>query len=213
MVPNLVNDILQDLSEPFDNPKVDKIREKLHLAAETRLGHIIKTDNLAIRAALFDPKYAKLEFVDKNVKDAAWAGIIADNRPVLKEKSLYPQDLDFYEQEVLKLKKFFENADLTQISKQVDCLNWWKNYKSSTILPSIARRYLCIPATSTSSERAFSDAGFIYNKRRAALDEDTVEMLVFIRENWEYVEEIDDLGEKIKTWMDKKKSVIENAKK
>ena len=47
------------------------------------------------------------------------------------------------------------------------------------ILSSLARKYLYIPATSVPSERAFSIAGHIVNRRIACLNPDSVNMLVF----------------------------------
>ena len=43
--------------------------------------------------------------------------------------------------------------------------------------------YLAIPATSIPSERAFSAAGHIVNKKRACLHPSSVNMLVFLSEN------------------------------
>ena len=43
--------------------------------------------------------------------------------------------------------------------------------------------YLSRPATSCSSERAFKSAGIIYNEERASLNTETVERIVFIKEN------------------------------
>jgi len=43
--------------------------------------------------------------------------------------------------------------------------------------------YLCIPATSTPSERCFSTAGLTVTEKRANLDPDTIEKLIFIKEN------------------------------
>ena len=43
----------------------------------------------------------------------------------------------------------------------------------------MARKYLAVPATSTPSERAFSIAGCVINKKRACLLPENVNMLIF----------------------------------
>ncbi len=48
-----------------------------------------------------------------------------------------------------------------------------------------ARMYLAIPASSASSERVFSGAGYIFSKRRQAMNAASLSSLVFIRENTE----------------------------
>ena len=63
-------------------------------------------------------------------------------------------------------------------------LTWWQNKQVKyPILSSLARKYLCIPATSVPSEHAFSIAGHIVNRKRACLNPDSVNMLVFLAEN------------------------------
>jgi len=43
-------------------------------------------------------------------------------------------------------------------------LLWWKQYSSQLpVLSKLAHKYLCIPATSVSSERALSVAGHVIN--------------------------------------------------
>ena len=45
-------------------------------------------------------------------------------------------------------------------------LLWWKQYSSQfPVLSKLSRKYLCIPATSVSSERAFSAAGHVINSK------------------------------------------------
>jgi hypothetical protein len=46
----------------------------------------------------------------------------------------------------------------------------------------LARRYLCIPATSAACERVFSVAGLIVDDKRTRLASWNVEDLVFLRE-------------------------------
>lgn len=63
-------------------------------------------------------------------------------------------------------------------------LGWWK--KNQDRYPSLVRvtkRLLCIPATSTPSERIFSKAGFIVNKTRSCLLPKNMDMLVFLAHN------------------------------
>lgn len=58
------------------------------------------------------------------------------------------------------------------------------NSNSMPVMKSCALRYLCIPATSTESERMFSKAGSIVSERRACLKPKNVDMLLFINKNY-----------------------------
>ncbi len=64
-------------------------------------------------------------------------------------------------------------------------LAWWKehNHRFPNIA-NIAIKLLCIPATSTPSEKLFSTAGQIINYKRACLDPDNVDMLCFLAEKF-----------------------------
>lgn len=61
---------------------------------------------------------------------------------------------------------------------------WWKTYHAQLPLLSLmARKYLCIPATSVPSERAFSVAGNIVNSKRSCLLPENTDMLTFLAYN------------------------------
>ncbi len=63
-------------------------------------------------------------------------------------------------------------------------LAWWKEHNHHfPNIANIAIKLLCIPATSTPSERLFSTAGQIINYKRACLDLDNVDMLCILAEN------------------------------
>ena len=79
-----------------------------------------------------------------------------------------------------------EVANYVALGPAQDChpLEWWKeNCQKLPLLAKLAKKYLCIPATSAPSERALSLAGYIVNQRRACLLPEHVNMLVFLAEN------------------------------
>ena len=49
----------------------------------------------------------------------------------------------------------------------------------------LARRLLCIPATSAPAERLFSHAGLVISKARAALLPENAAAAVFLHDSWE----------------------------
>ena len=61
---------------------------------------------------------------------------------------------------------------------------WWKNYCTQLpLLSTMARKYLCIPATSVPSERAFSTAGNVVNAKRSCLLPENTNILTFLAQN------------------------------
>ena len=65
-----------------------------------------------------------------------------------------------------------------------NALGWWKrNHNRFPANAAIARRVLCISATSTPSERLFSKAGHIINSKHASLEPENASMLCFLAEN------------------------------
>ncbi len=63
-------------------------------------------------------------------------------------------------------------------------LQWWKAEENRyPILATLARKYLCIPASSAASERLFSASGLVVTPRRAALKPHKVNMLGFLSRN------------------------------
>uniref|UniRef100_G3PNR9 HAT C-terminal dimerisation domain-containing protein n=1 Tax=Gasterosteus aculeatus TaxID=69293 RepID=G3PNR9_GASAC len=70
------------------------------------------------------------------------------------------------------------------LSKTESPLSWWKSNEARfPALASLAKSFLCIPATSTPSERLFSAAGNIASKKRASLTPEHVNMLTFLHCN------------------------------
>ena len=51
-------------------------------------------------------------------------------------------------------------------------LEWWRAQRDLPLLSDIAKRYLCIPATSVAAERVFSTARDIVSSQRSVLRHD-----------------------------------------
>ena len=63
-------------------------------------------------------------------------------------------------------------------------LEWWRRQKSEFPLVSrLARKYLCICATSVASERVFSAAGHIGSNLRSCLKPSKIDQLTFLARN------------------------------
>ncbi|XP_037829333.1 E3 SUMO-protein ligase ZBED1-like [Kryptolebias marmoratus] len=76
----------------------------------------------------------------------------------------------------------YREADLLEVKK--DPLVWWKEHQYEyPLLSHLAKRYLCIPGTSVSSERVFSTAGDIITAQRSALLPEHVDQIVFLNKN------------------------------
>jgi hypothetical protein len=71
-----------------------------------------------------------------------------------------------------------------------DPLKWWRDRQTKLpILAMLARMYLCIPATSAPSERIFSMASRLINKRRARLTPENAGRMIFVNRNLGWYEE------------------------
>ena len=63
-------------------------------------------------------------------------------------------------------------------------LEWWKlNESRFPNIAKLAKAVICIPATSTPSEKLFSAAGDVVNKRRACLNPENVDVILFLNKN------------------------------
>ena len=80
-----------------------------------------------------------------------------------------------------EVERYFTEAPLPLICKNP--LTWWEMRTQYIHLSSLAKKMLCIPATSVPSERVFSVAGNIINEKRSRLKPDNVNKLIFLYEN------------------------------
>jgi hypothetical protein len=71
------------------------------------------------------------------------------------------------------------------IGRLADPLAWWKERMHGNLrhLRPLAKRSLCIVATSVPSERVFSKSGQLISARRNRLASKTVQMVMFLNHN------------------------------
>lgn len=69
----------------------------------------------------------------------------------------------------------------TRVHRSTNPYTWWEaNKKTFPILTKLACTYLSTPSSSVYSERLFSEAGLVYEKKRNRLDPTRAEKLVFL---------------------------------
>ena len=86
------------------------------------------------------------------------------------------------------LSEEFDNyLKLTPLKSCDNCLEWWShNSLHFPNLAKLAKRYLCVPATSVPAEQVFSIAGEVINNKRSSLKPENVDMLIFLNKNCTY---------------------------
>ena len=100
---------------------------------------------------------------------------------------------------ICSYQEYCSNEEVKVVVEKKGVLLWWKEV-GSVCFPSlidVAQNLLCIPATSVSSDRAFSSAGFLFDDRRTRMTEDNLESCVFIRENGNNPEKLMDFALRI----------------
>ncbi|KAL2102572.1 hypothetical protein ACEWY4_001740 [Coilia grayii] len=81
----------------------------------------------------------------------------------------------------IELQSYLQALD---VDGEADPLEWLELHQANVPrVASLARKYLCIPATSAPSERAFSTGGNIVTCHRAAVKPENVDRLVFLAKN------------------------------
>ena len=85
----------------------------------------------------------------------------------------------------MELNRYF-GCRITESDYNLTLLEWWKKNESYfPRLSQVAKKYLAVPASSVPSERVFSTAGEIVNKKRCRLHFENVDLLIFLNKNLE----------------------------
>lgn len=76
----------------------------------------------------------------------------------------------------------------TKVRNDINPLDWWRdNEKDFPTLSLLAKKFFCIPATSTPSERLFSDVGNCITSKRTNLKPDRVGKMMFLKRNMKFI--------------------------
>ena len=208
-VPYQIHCILEKLSDTRNTSESSKkLKNQLKLAVQDRVGWVITSDNVATRAACLHPDIKYSQFLSKGVKDSCWFTMTQEKLKQMDIKEDDKEMADFTAAEMNFMRKRLEGAK--KFGDVSDCLKFWRNWPDGIRMNLIARKYLAIPATSTPSERAFSDIGYIYNSRRANLSCSNVEKMTFIRENSHILPK--DISGKMEIFVEEKKKQMMQEK-
>ena len=73
---------------------------------------------------------------------------------------------------------------MTELKLMANPLNWWQIHENEfPRISRLAKKYLCIPASSATSERTFSKSGQLISKLRSRLNPSLVDKIVFLNRN------------------------------
>lgn len=200
-----VHPILKSIAQHYLTPndsdlhKIKILKETLSQEFKARFFNQMHSDSIFLLniASLLDPRYKNV-FDDENdilitLKDFIMNQLNYEDSPVndsINQPSsmvsaldiLFPQNdsgEDINQQNELE-KYLKENC----INKNACPLTWWaENSKRYPMISKLAKKYLCIPSTSTPSERAFSTAGNIITSKRNCLAGETAKWLIFLSHN------------------------------
>ena len=164
---------------------------------------------LITSATLLDPRFKKLGFSDQRAADQVAQNLTAeitqmarsreasqttatDSTNVTSEDSSRSDSVwGFFDEQVSSQSTIHPGATaFSEVDKYLrtpvlprteDPLNWWKD--NSHIFPQLAplaRKYLCLLATSVPSERLFSKAGELVSLKRNRLKPKNINMFLFL---------------------------------
>lgn len=102
---------------------------------------------------------------------------------LLKRKTGAASTLTVPERVLTEIATYVQEPE-SSINAETDPLVWWKeNQNRLPVLAKVAKKYLCVCATSCASERVFSTMGNIITPTRSLLKPEMVNMLAFLARN------------------------------
>ena len=207
----VINGLLKNHLVPGegDLPTVKRFKEIVAQDIQKRfnVSEAVKEQNIAILATILNPHYHQLKFMDCPTRTGAYSMLkeklaslsCEEECQIVKESTTHspkrkkkntPLAILFGEDEeddstvFTTLEEFDKYLKETPLKSSENCLEWWfKHNHAYPNLAKLAKRYLCIPATSVPAEQVFSVAGVIVNTKRTSLKPENNDLLIFLNKN------------------------------
>lgn len=193
--------MLQDFKKRFSGMKIDILWTTILDPRCRSLKHLSKAERKASKETLMDEVMKVLKSEQKSkpiIIDDEHEG---DSQVFVHSFDIFDSPIKSYttgtqgdEEEETKESELLRNSAVREVepyldhsmrvSPEVSSLSWWKDHKHQfPHVSSVARKWLCVPATSTPSERVFSDCGLALTAKRSRLKGDILRDQVMIRRN------------------------------
>ena len=157
-------------------------------------------NNILVIGALVDPRFKQLKFIDDEIKDAIKEEVIQRMGPKNHGDSDNAEESASKRQKITALDYLLGPEDVLSIltpsqeleaylaespsPQSVSPQSWWEsNYARFPLLSEVARSILTVPATSTPSERVFSNAGNTVTQQRSSLKPSNGNSIIFLNKN------------------------------
>lgn len=211
VIKTLVDSYLINKDE--DVATVQKFKEDLRANLTEKFCLNSQEVSVYLLASALDPRYKDFNFVGEEIKEKVYEELetqLNNENEIQEEKDhqgLEVEEITEPEPGPSKRAKlsdevddFFSVSQTTEkpsLSNEIaqykvspgiprnECpLKWWsKEERNMPSLANLAKKYLCIPATSVAAERHFSAAGRTITKIRNRLLPDTTDVLLFVNRN------------------------------
>jgi hypothetical protein len=177
-----------------------------HVATNLDLKFNPDADRTSLIAALLDPRYRKLEFLEdyplaqKSGRDALkqeWTKLQHDSSPVQAEQASKRVKATISLDQRAGFGKGKSSSTKTEFDRYMaldnddgctDILQWWKGHATDyPFISQLARRYLAIPASSAPSERLFSRLKDTATLKRNRMKPKTLCQLLFVQQHSSYL--------------------------
>lgn len=193
VVAPLIISLIDNFLKPNQNDSIDaaNLKKEIKIQLFSRFAFIFsEKKEIHIIASYLDPRYKNLKGcnirgIEKVIEWLKNEYSMKFVPAAITPKTKSVTNFLFPEENIEVAFNEIESYGKEETIQKDSCpLEWWKqNSFRYPVLSKIAIRYLCIPATSTASERVFSAAGNIVSAKRSCLKPENVNKLVFLTQN------------------------------
>lgn len=193
--------MLTQFNQRFGDGSVSQIPVKIALAAalDPRTKQLVGMTDSDKQKVWDEVKAALREMKPASVSTTTETACVLDNdddsqdmfagaQAAVSSTPVSLSDTDAYCRHIDSAVLDWQNAPVLAHSakRPANPLSWFaEHHLEHPLIAELAKRVLCIPATSASSERLFSLAGLTVTAKRNALTDENAGRLIFLRGSWE----------------------------